>query len=89
MHERRVPRTQRQSGFSRVLRCIDGSAVHPAVEGLCDDFMAGVIDSRGTAKARAVELLTRVGYSADALQRRPAAFSGGQRQRSASRGRSP
>ena len=37
--------------------------------------------SRGSAKARAVELLRRVGFSADALQRRPAAFSGGQRQR--------
>jgi peptide/nickel transport system ATP-binding protein len=37
--------------------------------------------SRSSAKARAVELLRRVGFSADALQRRPAAFSGGQRQR--------
>jgi peptide/nickel transport system substrate-binding protein len=46
MHERRVPRTQHQSGYSRALRCIDGSAVHPAVGGLCDDFMAGGIDRR-------------------------------------------
>jgi peptide/nickel transport system ATP-binding protein len=38
------------------------------------------LDRRG-AKARAVELLRRVGFSTDALQRLPAAFSGGQRQR--------
>jgi peptide/nickel transport system ATP-binding protein len=41
----------------------------------------GGLGRRG-AKARAVELLRRVGFSADALQRRPAAFAGGQRQRS-------
>jgi peptide/nickel transport system ATP-binding protein len=40
----------------------------------------GGLGRRG-AKARALELLRRVGFSSDALQRRPAAFSGGQRQR--------
>ena len=40
----------------------------------------GGLGRRG-AKARAVELLRRVGFSADALQRWPAAFSGGPRQR--------
>ena len=46
MHERHAPCVPQARARIYVLRCNDGSALHPAVGALCDDFDKGEVERR-------------------------------------------